>query len=314
MCLAPMEDVTDAPFRRLIAKYGRPDVTWTEFTSADGLALAPEKGKRALMKKLEYTEGERPIVAQLFSAVPERMEIAARLCEELGFDGIDINMGCPDKTVEKQKCGSGMIRHPDLAVEVIRAAMRGAPNTPVSVKTRIGYNENEIATWIPRLLSENIAALTIHCRTRKELSLVPARHAHMLEVKALRDEYFARTGHYTPIIVNGDILNIVQGKEICEKYGADGAMLGRAIFGNPWLFSGRTTPPSQLERLSALREHVVLFRGHLLEYASFAVMKRHFKAYITGWDGAGDLRSRLMLAVTPEEVLEILDGEIGRMH
>jgi len=147
--LAPLEDVSDAAFRRLIARYGKPDVMFTEFTSADGLVLAPDTGKKKLLKKLLYSESERPIVVQLFSANPEHMESAARMAADLGFDGIDINMGCPDRAIEKGLCGSGMIKHPALAKEIIRAAKRGAGDVPVSVKTRIGYAHNEIPTWIP---------------------------------------------------------------------------------------------------------------------------------------------------------------------
>ncbi|HSE56561.1 MAG TPA: tRNA-dihydrouridine synthase family protein, partial [Candidatus Paceibacterota bacterium] len=177
-CVAPMADVTDAAFRRLIAKYSRhgefgggPDVFWTEFVSADGLM---SQGREVLGRDLEYCEAERPIVAQLFSSNPEKMEGAARLCAELGFDGIDINMGCPDKTIEKQGAGAAMIKNPEQAQAVIRAAKRGAGNLPISVKTRVGYNTVQITEWIPLLLKENIAALTVHARTRKELSAVPA--------------------------------------------------------------------------------------------------------------------------------------------
>ena len=163
-CLAPMADVTDPAFRRVIAKYGKPDVTWTEFVSADG--LCHPSGRESLMKDLQYTDAERPIVAQLFSSQPENMRAAAKLCAELGFDGIDINMGCPDRTIEKQGCGSAMIKTPDKAVEIIRAAKRGIADAgkdiPLSVKTRVGYNTEIIDEWIPVLLGEKIAALTVH--------------------------------------------------------------------------------------------------------------------------------------------------------
>ena len=147
---------------------------WTEFVSADGLALAPEAGRQRLLDDLIYSHAERPIVAQLFSSNEEHMESAARLCQEMGYDGIDINMGCPDRSIEKQGCGSAMIKTPVVAKRIIQAAKRGAPNIPVSVKTRAGYNEDELDTWIPNLLEEKPAALTLHARTRKEMSKVPA--------------------------------------------------------------------------------------------------------------------------------------------
>ena len=229
--LAPLEDVTDAAFRRLIARYGKPDVMFSEFTSADGLVLAPEDGKAKILKKLIFSVAERPIVAQLFTANPEHMESAARIVADLGFDGIDINMGCPDRAVEKSLCGSAMIKNPPLAKEIIRAAKRGAGELPVSVKTRIGYASNEIPTWIPALLEEGIAALTIHARTRNEMSDVPARWEHVKEVVDIRNSL----GFDTLILGNGDLKDLADAREKIAFAGCDGAMLGRAIFGNPWL-------------------------------------------------------------------------------
>ena len=172
LTLAPMADVTDAAFRRIIAKYGKPDVTWTEFVSADGLCSA---GRPVLLRDLAYDESERPIVAQLFTSHPEKMFEAAQLVASLGFDGIDINMGCPDKSIEKQGAGAANIKNPARAVEVIEAARRGAPNLPVSVKTRIGYNTIDLEGWIGTLLKLRLPVLTVHLRTRKEMSDVPAQ-------------------------------------------------------------------------------------------------------------------------------------------
>jgi tRNA-dihydrouridine synthase len=197
-----MEDVTDVAYRALIAEYKPADVTWTEFTSADGLVRAPQTGRKSLLKKLEFSDVERPMVAQLFTAVPEHMEQAAALCVQLGFDGIDINMGCPDKKVEKQGCGSAMIKHPDHAVEIIRAAQRGAAGLPVSVKTRVGYkSDDELEGWLSVLLREHIAALTVHARTRNDLSKVPARWSLVARAVQLRDSL----GLTTRIIGNGDV-------------------------------------------------------------------------------------------------------------
>jgi nifR3 family TIM-barrel protein len=302
--LAPLEDVTDAAFRRLIARFGKPDVMFTEFTSADGLVLAPESGKVKILKKLLYSEGERPIVAQLFSANPDHIEAAARLVCELGFDGIDINMGCPDKAIEKGLCGSGMIKHPALAKEIIRAAKRGAGQgdlqLPISVKTRIGYAMNEIPTWVPNLLEEGIAALTIHARTRNEMSDVPARWEHVREVIDIRNSL----GVDTLIIGNGDLQNLEDARTKVAAAGCDGAMLGRAIFGNPWLFAEHL--PTREERIEALIAHVRLFDELLGETTNFATMKKHFKAYISGWDGAKEIRVELMETSHAPDALAIL--------
>lgn len=314
--LAPMADVTDSAFRRMIAKYSRPsgpDVFWTEFVSADGLVRASEEGKKKLLKDLEFSEGERPIVAQLFSGNPEYMKQASKLCKDLGFDGIDINMGCPDKGIERQGAGASMIKNPENALEVLKSAQEGAEGLPVSVKTRIGYNKNEIETWIPTLLSANPAVITIHARTRKEMSKVPARWEHVKRAVEIRDELKSET----LIFGNGDILNVKDALEKVKESGADGAMLGRAIFGTPWLFSNLSklkdgedlgnSEPTVKEKLLILIEHTKLFEELLGGLKNFAVMKKHFKAYITGFDGAGDLRDSLMKTESSKEVEEVVN-------
>lgn len=296
--LAPMADVTDAAFRRIIEKHGRPHVFWTEFVSADGLC---SPGRKVLMRDLEFTKKEKPIVAQLFSSKPEKMREAAALCQKLGFDGIDINMGCPDRSIEGQGCGAAMIKNPKNAREIIRAAKEGAPKLPISVKTRIGYNKNEIATWIPEILEEGVAALTVHCRTRKEMSLVPARWEHIREVTVLRDKISPET----LIIGNGDVKDIDDARAKAAEFGADGVMLGRAIFGNPWLFSslhGKQVIPTISEKLNVLVEHTKLYEKLLGDIKSFAIMKKHFKAYVNGFEGAKEFRTELMEAKDAKEV------------
>lgn len=290
--LAPMEDVTDAAFRRLIAKYSSPDIArvfYTEFTSADGLVRADEAGKKKLLKKLEYSEGERPIVAQLFSSSPEYMEAGARLCAELGFDGFDINMGCPVNEVVRQNCGASLIQNPPLARELIRAAKRGFGG-PVSVKTRIGYNQDELDTWLPELLAEEPAVVVLHARTRKEMSEVPAHWEAITRAVAIRDAL----GSKTLIVGNGDVADLADARAKAAATKCDGIMLGRAVFGNPWLFSDRPDEPTRTEKIQALIEHTALFQEHLSGFVNEAVMKRHFKAYIGGWDGAKELRVKLM--------------------
>lgn len=306
LCLAPMDDVTDAAFRYIIAKHSKEHgpqyMTFTEFTSADGLVLADEKGQQRLRAKLRFDEIERPIVAQLFTAVPERMEEAASLVQRLGFDGVDINMGCPDRTVEKTGCGSALIKNPELATELIAAAQRGASNLPVSVKTRIGYSESEVESWVPHLLSANIAALTIHARTRNEMSKVPARWEHVREAVAIRDEL----GAQTKIIGNGDVQDLQDAYAKIEETGCDGAMLGRAMFGNPWVMSEYV--PSVEEKLQALKEHTELFEKHFDGIKSFAIMRKHFASYVTGFDDAKELRVELMSADTAQEVRDIIQA------
>lgn len=300
--LAPMADVTDAAFRRVIAKYGKPDVTWTEFVSADGLIRATDIGKKKLLRDLLYTETERPIVAQLFGSNPDYMKQAAALAQELGFDGIDINMGCPDQSIEKQGAGAAMIKNPARAREIIRAAKEGAPRLPVSVKTRIGYNKDELETWLPELLAEEPVLITIHARTRKEMSKVPARWEHVKRAVEIRNQFKieGKKGGDTLIAGNGDVKDIADAQEKIQQTGADGVMLGRAIFGNPWLFSEKI--PTVEEKLTTMVEHTKLFEELLGDIKSFAIMKKHYKAYVHNFDGAVELRAKLMEAKDAAEI------------
>lgn len=291
--LAPMADVTDPAYRRLIGEYQAPHVTWTEFVSADGLYHLREKSKKPdsenpLMRDLQYTEAERPILAQLFSSKPKMMAYAANLCKELGFDGVDINMGCPDRSIEKQGCGAAMMKTPEIAVAVIRAAKTAG--LPVSVKTRLGYNVEQIDTWIPQLLAEKPETLTVHLRTRKEMSKVAAHWDLMPRIVALRDELSPET----LIIGNGDVRDLADARAKADQYGCDGIMLGRAIFGAPWLFTGRMpeeVPPT--ERIAALLKLSEYF-AELTPPKSPHILKKHVKAFITGWTEAASLRAQLM--------------------
>ncbi len=293
--LAPMANVTDVAFRRIIAKYGKPDVLWTEFVSADGL-ISP--GREILLKDLMYSEAERPIVAQLFTAHPEKMYEAAKLVAALNFDGLDINMGCPDRTIEKQGAGAALIKTPERAKEVIRAAKEGAPQLPISVKTRPGYNTRELETWVPALLEENLAALTMHARTRKEMSKVPARFEDIKRAVEIRDTMKKDT----LIVGNGDVKDLEEAKRMAEETGADGIMLGRAIFGNPFLFRNKNVLgkgeglyiPTLDEKLQAMVEHTKLFEEFFRGVKSFSVMKKHYKAYVSGFPKAKELREKLI--------------------
>jgi nifR3 family TIM-barrel protein len=303
--VAPMADVTDIAFRTMIAQYSKPhgpDVMWTEFVSADGLN---SPGREVLKRDLEYTDIERPIVAQLFTSTPENMRKAAAFCRELGFDGIDINMGCPDKSIEKQGAGAAHIKDWKRAQEVIRAAQEGAVDIPVSVKTRLGYNKIEFMEWLPKILECNIPTLTVHLRTRKEMSLVDAHWELMPEVvKLVRDITGEVKDGGTIILGNGDIKSVTEGKQRAQDTGCDGVMVGRGIFGTPWFFDEETfnKGKSVTERLRICIEHTKLYEEKLGDIKSFAIMKKHYKAYVNGFDGAKELRMKLMECNTSQEV------------
>ena len=296
MVLAPMADVTDCVFREIINKYGKPDVFWTEFVSVDGLC---SPGKERLLIDLKYDKAEHPIVAQIFGSKPENFEKVAKMLVEMGFDGIDINMGCPVKKVLNQNSCSALIRTPELAKEIILATKRGAGNIPVSVKTRIGFSKVELETWIPAILETSPAVLTVHLRTVKEMSLVPAHWELMKRVVEIRDEMKSDT----LIFGNGDVLDLKDAQLKVAETGCDGIMLGRAIFGNPWLFTGKV--PTLEEKLKVMIEHTKLFEKVLSPHRNFALMKKHYKAYVNNFDGAKELRVKLMEAENATEIENI---------
>ena len=313
---APLANVTDAAFRRMLAKYGKVsfrkkgglDVIWTEFVSCDGLCSA---GKEILMRDLIFDKSEHPIIAQFFGSNPENFYKCALMAHELGFDGIDINMGCPDKGLVKGGSCAGLIKNPPLAQKIITETMRGAGPLPVSVKTRIGFNTVELETWLPALLETGPAALTLHLRTRKEMSLVPAHWELASTAVALRDRYSPET----LFLGNGDVKDLKEAREKVAQTGVDGVMLGRGIFGNPWLFSasaragrdGAEKLPSVEEKLRVAVEHTKLFVKMFGDNKPFDLMKKHFKAYVNGFDGAKELRITMMEAKTADEIENIVN-------
>jgi nifR3 family TIM-barrel protein len=311
-CLAPMADVTDIAFRQIIARYskhgkvgGGLDLFWTEFVSADGLAST--EGRKKLIKDLKFSKKEKPIIAQIFGAKPETIKKTCQIISKLGFDGIDINMGCPDKAVVKQGSGSALIRTPDLAREIIKAAKEGASKIPISVKTRIGFNKIEYKEWLSEILKEKPVALTIHFRTKKEMSKVDA---HWELAKEISD--FVRSIDKEVILIaNGDIKDLKEGKEKAIKNNYDGVMIGRGIFGNPWLFDSTLKKEISIkEKLKVLVEHTKLFNKLLSKQKRFDVMKKHYKAYANGFDGAKELRIKLMETKTIKEVEKVINNFI----
>lgn len=288
--LAPLANVTDAVFRQIVVRFGKPAVLWTEFVSADG--LCHPQGRRALLRDLWYAENERPIVAQLFTASPKNMFEAATLIASLGFDGIDINMGCPDKQVIRQGAGAACMQDPRLAKGLILAARAGTQavgtELPISVKTRLGFHEDSLETWLPALLEAQPAAITIHARTKKEMSKVPARFERVKRAVEIA------AGSGTLIIGNGDVINLDDARKKAHASGADGVMLGRAIFGNPWLFDTAKTALTAGERLRAARVHTELFSTVWENTKSFSLMKKHYQASINHFSGAKAMRAELM--------------------
>ncbi|MDP2655654.1 MAG: tRNA-dihydrouridine synthase [bacterium] len=316
--MAPMADVTDVAFRKLVAKRGKPDIFWTEFVSADGLYHTREIQKmddavNPLMRDLIFEESQRPIVAQIFSSKPDMIAYATKLAAELGFDGVDINMGCPDRSIEKQGAGASLMKNPKLAVEIIKTAQE-ASHLPVSVKTRIGYNKESLDEWLPALLSANPSAITLHLRTRKEMSLVPAGWELMKKAVEIRN----KINPNVLLIGNGDVQDIEHGRQLASETGCEGIMIGRGMFGNPWVFAGIDGLRKSIigpgltksehgldEKLEALIELAYSFEK-ITPKKNFAILKKHIKAFISGFSGAAELRAKLMTANSATELEKII--------
>ncbi|CAH0474216.1 unnamed protein product [Peronospora belbahrii] len=305
-CVAPMANVTDAAFRRLISEIAKPSVMWTEFVSCEALTHDSDS-RRRMMTTLMYAEKERPVVAQLFGSKPEQFYESAMIVRDLGFDGIDINMGCPEKNVIDQESGAALILQPNLAVEIVAACKRGAQDLPVSVKTRIGFHHIDYKDWVLRLLATEAEVVTVHGRTRDEMSKVPAHWDVIGEVVTLAKS----TGSSTLILGNGDVESLVDAQQKVEEYGVDGVMLGRALFGNPWLFQGypNTAHVSITEKLEVIRRHTQLFQKLLADpgLIGFPRMKKFYGSYLKGVPNARDLRDRMARTQTPEDVYCIID-------
>ena len=294
--LAPMANVTDTAFRQVIATHGRPNLMVTEFTSCEGLCSA---GRERLLQELQFAQFERPLLVQLFGKRPETFYQCGRLARELGFDGVDINTGCPDRAVVRQGAGCALIGDAQRIADIVTATKEGASPLPVSVKTRLGIHRDTLDEWLPALLNTVPAAIAIHARTMREQSAVPA---HWDAIARAVD--IAR-GTSIPIVGNGDVRDLAHAAQLAAETGADGVMLGRAIFGNPWLFSEQVDKQDlPIETvLHVMLEHARLFDRLLGGVRNFVEMRRHFKAYVAGFPAAKRLRVALM------ETLSLGDAE-----
>lgn len=300
--LAPMDDVTDTVFRQIVAECARPDLFFTEFVNVDGLQSA---GREHLLKRIQFTRGEQPLIAQIWGKNPENYFKTAQELVQMGFAGIDINMGCPVKAVVNNGCCSDLMNNRELALEIIAATQQGAAgNVPVSVKTRLGFNEVDFS-WHELLLQQKLDMLTIHGRTRKEMSSVPARWDLIGKIRELRDKLASDT----LIVGNGDVLTRHQGLELAQTYQLDGIMIGRGVFQDPFVFAEQSPWASftKQQKLALYTRHVTLFaQTWTNQDRRLAVLNKFCKIYIQGFDGAKELREQLMAAQTADELLGLL--------
>ncbi len=297
--LAPMEAVTDLVFRQVVAKAGRPDLFFTEFTNVD--SYCSEAGRANALERFEFLPEEQPIVAQVWGTKPDNFYQTALGLKKLGYQAIDINMGCPDKTVVKIGGGAALIKTPELANEIITATKKAG--LPVSVKTRLGYSRiDEWRAWLTNLLEQDVDLLTVHLRTKKEMSKVGAHFELIPEIVALRNEIAPQT----KLMINGDIMTHVQGLELAQKHGFEGVMIGRGVFVNPYCFTDHQ--PTKQELFELLLCHLDLFdKASKKRPRHFAPLKTFFKIYVSGFPDASQLRTKMMQAESTDEVRDIIE-------
>jgi tRNA-dihydrouridine synthase len=313
--LAPMDDVTDTVFRRIVADCAPPDLYFTEFVNVDGLQ---SPGRPKLLKKLRFTEQEQPLIAQIWGLKPENFhktaaEIAdgtfARefgLPEGVNYAGVDLNMGCPERHVVHNGACSALMNDRDLAKEIIEATREGIDGRlPLSVKTRTGFNQPDMS-WIELLLKQGLDMLTIHGRTKKEMSKVPASWDFIGEARKLRDKLAPKT----LLIGNGDVTDRKQGLELAEQHDLDGIMIGRGVFHDPYAFTEQS-PWETLDknqRINLYKKHVELFAKTWQQGEHHVYTLNKFcKIYINGFDGAKEMREQLMAAKSTDELLKLLN-------
>lgn len=301
--LAPMDDVTDTVFRQIIGGCAPPDLYFTEFVNVDGLQ---SPGRENLLKKLQFTDKEKPIIAQIWGKNPENYYKTAKELVEMGFQGVDINMGCPDKTIIKNGCCAALIDNRELALEIIQATKEGIATSPlpVSVKTRVGLKTVDLS-WHELLLKQKLNMLTIHGRTAKEMSSVPANWDLIGQVREMRDNLSPATA----VVGNGDVMSRAQGIELAKKYKLDGVMIGRGVFHDPFAFAENSLWQNYTkeQRIELYKKHVELFaKTWQNNERKIHTLNKFCKIYINGFDGAKELREQLMQAKSTDELLQKL--------
>jgi len=298
--LAPMDDVTDTVFRQIVADLAPPDFYMTEFVNVDGLQ---SPGRERLMHKLRFTDKERPIFAQLWGIKPENFYKTVKEVKQMGFDGVDLNMGCPVKTVIKNGACAALINNRELASEIIDASREAAgKDFPVSIKTRVGFTTVDMS-WIEFLLSKKLDLLSIHGRTAKQKSEVAADWSLIGQAREMRDLLCPAT----LIVGNGDINSRQQGIDLAKKYKLDGIMVGRGVFSDPFLFA-KNSPwgtYSKEQKMALYRKHVELFTKTWEKGTRrIETLNKFCKVYISGFEGAKELREKLMSAKSTKELLQ----------
>lgn len=302
LSLAPMEEVTDTVFRQVVASIQRPDLFYTEFVNVEGVN---SQGRDKVQQRLQYDKSEKPIIAQLWGIEPNNYYYVSKFVKDLGFDGVDINMGCSVKKVVSKYNGSGMmIADRGYVKDVIDSVKEGAQGLPISVKTRLGWDSYEL-DWIKFLLEQNLDALTIHGRTATGFRSKKVLWSRITPCVDLRNEL----GKKTLIFGNGEIQSLKQAKLYAEKFKVDGVMIGRAAITNPWIFSCNEGIPLK-ESFEMFKKHILLFKDTWGDTKDFNVLKKFVKSYIYGFVGSQEIREDLMNTGSIEELLSKVEALI----
>jgi len=301
--LAPMDDVTDTVFRQVVADCAKPDLFFTEFVNVDGLQ---SPGREHLMPKLRLSDREGPVIAQLWGLKPENFYKTTKELMEMGYAGVDLNMGCPVKTVTKNGACAALINNRGLAGEIIDATAEAAgQHFPFSVKTRVGFTTVDMS-WIEFLLDKRILnMLSIHGRTAKQMSKAPADWDLIGRARELRDSLSPST----LVVGNGDVMNRKQGEGLAEKYRLDGIMIGRGIFHDPFAFAQNSpwADWSKQQKLELFAKHIRLYIEMYKDHERrFEALRKFCKLYINGFEGASELRAEFMETKTPRQALAVL--------
>ncbi len=322
--LSPMDGVTDAAFRYIADTYGHPDILFTEFTSVEGIVHGAEK----LLEAFIFHKTKTPTVAQIFGADPESFYKVAFLLAEMGFDGIDINMGCPDKNVAKHGGGAGLILRPQVAQEIVKKTRQGVEDwaggkkieevglpaniigqikpigpikqiLPISLKTRIGYDHIVTESWIKNLLEVEPVNISVHGRTLKQM------YSGLADWEEIGKAAILAKKTKTTLLGNGDIKSLNDAKEKIRTYNLDGVLIGRAAFGNPWIFTGQEAGPEK--KLEVALEHARAF-VKFAKYSPFISLRKHLAWYCRGFDNASEIRNQLVRVNSIDEIEKIIGG------
>lgn len=298
--LAPMDGVTDFVHREIVATTAKPDVFYTEFTNVEGLN---SRGFESTVRRLKFSENQRYVVAQLWGKNPENFNKAAKLVKDMGFDGIDLNMGCPEARVMKMKLGAALIGNYGLVQEIIEAIKEGGQGLAISVKTRIGINSIVTESWIEFLLSQKLDELTIHGRTAQEMSKVPV-HWDQIELAV---QIKNKISPSTLILGNGDVKNREDAENLRKIHGIDGVMIGKGIFSNPWVFELQPKIHSEWEYLDLLLRHAKLYSEIYPDKRHFGPMKKFMLGYLKNFRNAQNLKEKIIHTSNYNEVLETIN-------